>query len=243
MFKHQGRSRSYKHNLLIAIFLSFVAGIVNVAGFLAIKEMITHVTGHFAFFIHDASNLQFWKGTIYLFYIFCFLSGSFTSSYIIEKFRTNKKLNVFLIPIAVEIFILSSIALISNFELEYRTEIIASSLLFAMGLQNSCVTKISDAVVRTTHLTGLFTDLGIELSQLFFCKSSIRMKWIKSKIKLRVYIIFFFFSGGLTGGFFYSEVGWELNSLFVAAAILLFSLFYDEIQFSRKSLLKKIKEY
>ncbi|WP_409222026.1 DUF1275 family protein [Cellulophaga lytica] len=40
-----------------------------------------------------------------------------------------------------------------------------------MGLQNSFVTKISNAVVRTTHLTGLFTDLGIELSQLFFSKS------------------------------------------------------------------------
>ena len=39
--------------------------------------------------------------------------------------------------------------------------------MFAMGLQNALVTKISNATVRTTHLTGLFTDLGIELSQLF----------------------------------------------------------------------------
>jgi hypothetical protein len=26
------------------------------------------------------------------------------------------------------------------------------------------VTKISQSTIRTTHLTGLFTDLGIELS-------------------------------------------------------------------------------
>jgi uncharacterized membrane protein YoaK (UPF0700 family) len=39
-----------------------------------------------------------------------------------------------------------------------------------MGVQNSMVTQISNSIVRTTHLTGLFTDLGIELSQLFFIK-------------------------------------------------------------------------
>lgn len=54
----------------------------------------------------------------------------------------------------------------SNLMLE-NSNIIAFSLLFAMGLQNALVTKISNATVRTTHLTGLFTDLGIELSQLF----------------------------------------------------------------------------
>lgn len=54
----------------------------------------------------------------------------------------------------------------SNLMLE-NSNIIAFYLLFAMGLQNALVTKISNATVRTTHLTGLFTDLGIELSQLF----------------------------------------------------------------------------
>jgi uncharacterized membrane protein YoaK (UPF0700 family) len=43
-------------------------------------------------------------------------------------------------------------------------------LLSSMGVQNSMVTQISNSIVRTTHLTGLFTDLGIELSQLFFYK-------------------------------------------------------------------------
>jgi len=46
----------------------------------------------------------------------------------------------------------------------------AFSLLFAIGLQNSLVTRISEAVIRSTHLTRLFTHLGIELSQLFFTK-------------------------------------------------------------------------
>ena len=61
--------------------------------------------------------------------------------------------------------------------------IIACSLLFAMGLQNSLVTKISNATVRTTHLTGLFTDLGIELSQLFFYKEPQMKQKLYSSIK------------------------------------------------------------
>ena len=41
----------------------------------------------------------------------------------------------------------------------------ASLLSFAMGMQNSLVTRLSGSVVRTTHLTGVVTDLGIEIAR------------------------------------------------------------------------------
>jgi uncharacterized membrane protein YoaK (UPF0700 family) len=41
----------------------------------------------------------------------------------------------------------------------------AALLCAAMGMQNSMVTRLSGAVVRTTHLTGVVTDLGIEAAQ------------------------------------------------------------------------------
>lgn len=72
MFRHQGRSRTLKHNINIAIVLSFVAGIVNVTGFLSFKQLTTNVTGHFALFINDVAEVEFWKGTIYFLYIFHF---------------------------------------------------------------------------------------------------------------------------------------------------------------------------
>ena len=99
-----------------------------------------------------------------------------------------------------------------------------------MGLQNSFVTKISNAVVRTTHLTGLFTDLGIDVSQLFFPKSYPNREKLKANIKLRIYIISFFFAGGLTGGLLYSK--FELNTLILAAMILISSLFYDDFRYN-----------
>ncbi len=231
MFRHQGKSRTPKHNLRIATILSLVAGIVNVTGFLSFKQLTTNVTGHFALFINDVADFELWKGTVYLLYILSFLVGSFLSSFLIEKFRENKKLNVYVLPTIIECLVLISIALLSNFiDLNYP-DLIACLLLFAMGLQNSYVTKISNAIVRTTHLTGLFTDLGIELSQLFFPKTHPHREKLKATIKLRVYIISFFFGGGLIGGFLYSRLDWKLNTLILGAFILLVSLFFDDVRY------------
>ena len=231
MFKHQGKNRTLKHNLQIASVLSLVAGIVNVVGFLAITQLTTNVTGHFALFIYDVAHFEFWKGTIYLLYILSFLAGSFSSSILIETFKENQKLNVFVLPTLIECLILISVAVLGSFvELQYPN-LIACLLLFAMGLQNAYVTKISNATVRTTHLTGLFTDLGIDLSHMFTYKSALQRSKLKSAIKLRLYIISFFFGGGLIGGFLYSKLNMELHTLFFAAAVLLISLFYDEFRF------------
>tara|TARA_A100001391_G_scaffold137400_1_gene95970 strand:- start:183 stop:956 length:774 start_codon:yes stop_codon:yes gene_type:complete len=242
MFRHQGKSRTLKHNLRIATILSFVAGIVNVTGFLEFKQLTTNVTGHFALFMNDVANFEFWKGTIYFLYIFSFLFGSFVSSFLIEKFKENRKLNIYVLPTIIECLILLSIAIISNTgEIKYP-DLIVCSLLFAMGLQNSFVTKISNAIVRTTHLTGLFTDLGIELSQLFFPDSHPNREKIKSTIKLRIYIICFFFLGGIIGGYLYSRLDLKLNTLIFGAIILLISLFYDDLRYKLIRTNRKYKQ-
>lgn len=239
MFRHQGKSRTLKHNLKIAIVLSFVAGIVNVTGFLAFKQLTTNVTGHFALFINDVADFEFLKGTIFFIYIFSFFFGSFFSSFLIEKFRATKRLNVFVYPTIIEFLVLVSIGLASNVLKNDYSDFIICLLLFAMGLQNSFVTKISNTVVRTTHLTGLFTDLGIDVSQLFFPKTYPYREKLKANIKLRIYIISLFFAGGLIGGFLYSKVGLKLNTLIFAAVILLSSLFYDDFRYRLIKLKRK----
>lgn len=231
MFRHQGKSRTIQHNLQIATVLSFVAGIVNVSGFLAFKQLTTNVTGHFALFINDLADFEYLRGMVYFLYIFSFFLGSFVSGLLIEKFRENKKLNVFLLPTLLESLILLAIGLLSNVVSTDFADLIICSLLFAMGLQNSFVTEISNAVVRTTHLTGLFTDLGIEIAKLSFPKSHPNRKKLKSTIKLRIYIIAFFFAGAMAGGFIYTKLEMKLNTLILAAFILMGSLFYDDFRY------------
>lgn len=69
MFTHKGKTRTLKHNLNIASLLSFVAGIVNVAGFLSVQRMTTNVTEHFDFLLKKSSNSISGRD-LYIFYIF-----------------------------------------------------------------------------------------------------------------------------------------------------------------------------
>lgn len=73
MFTHHGKSRTLSHNLKIASLLSFVAGVVNVAGFLAVQKLTTNVTGHFAFFVDEVLNFIL----VQALRIFCISSFSF----------------------------------------------------------------------------------------------------------------------------------------------------------------------
>lgn len=232
MFRHQGQHRTLAHNLSIASLLSFVAGIVNVAGFLSVQKLTTNVTGHFAFFVDEVFRLEFLKGIIYAFYIFFFFAGSFASSFLVELINKRSGKYVYVIPAIVESLILFTVAFSGHFLIRSYPDAIAFFLLFAMGLQNSLVTKISNATVRTTHLTGLFTDLGIELSQLFFYREKEQVDKLKSSIRLRFTIIAFFFIGGIAGGVFFTMLG--LQVLSIAAGTLLLGIMLDEIKLKLK---------
>ena len=236
MFRHKGKTRTLKHNLRIATLLSFVAGVVNVTGFLSVQKLTTNVTGHFAFFVDEIFKQNFWQGIHYFLYILFFFLGSFFSSFSIElTSKINDRL-IYRIPVIAESLILISVAVFGQKIILISPNILAYSLLFAMGLQNSLVTTISNAAVRTTHLTGLFTDLGIELSQLFFYKSKDQKDKLYSSIKLRLTIISFFFLGGLTGGILYSKI--NLFVLFFAGILLLIGLIYDDIKLKIKRQMK-----
>ncbi len=228
MFRHKGKTRTLKHNLRIASLLSFVAGIVNVGGFLAVQRLTTNVTGHFAFFVDEIFKLNFWQGFVYFLYIFFFFLGSFVSNLIVEIISKTSDRLIYIIPTIIESVILILLAVFGQFLISQNPNLLACSLLFAMGLQNSLVTTISNATVRTTHLTGLFTDLGIELSQLFFYKQKDQKDKLYSSIKLRLTIITFFFLGGILGGIFYSTL--KLYVLAIAATVLIIGIIYDDLK-------------
>ena len=209
---------------------------VNVTGFLAVQRLTTNVTGHFTYFVHSFLQADYFYAFIYLTYLFFFLFGSFTSNFLIEIVSRINERYIYVVPVTVEIFILTAIGLAGHKFIDDDPNVIACALLFAMGLQNSLVTQISNAVVRTTHMTGLFTDLGIELSQLFFYKTEVQKKKLTSSIKLRLTIISFFFIGGITGGELFEKIG--TKTLVTGAFALTTGLVYDTIKF-RIILLKR----
>ena len=230
MFRHQGKNRTFIHNLRLATLLSFVAGIVNVTGVLSIKTLTTNVTGHFAYFAEEVMKRNYSAAITFFIFTIFFLIGSFVSNFLAEIISKKNPNLSHVIPISLEIIVLISVGIfggqseLSSFDGRW----IAFSMLFAMGIQNSLVTKISQSTVRTTHLTGLFTDLGIELSQLFFYKKPEETKKLKTSIYLRLSIIIFFFLGCFSGGFMYIFL--EMKTLFISAFFLLLALLYDYIR-------------
>ncbi|TDE43275.1 DUF1275 domain-containing protein [Flavobacterium rhamnosiphilum] len=230
MFRHQGKNRTFIHNLRLATLLSFVAGIVNVTGVLSIQTLTTNVTGHFAYFAEEIMKRDYAAAITFFVFTIFFLFGAFTSNFLAELISKKHPNLSHLIPISLEMIVLIGVGMfgaqsaLSSIEGKW----IAFSMLFAMGIQNSLVTKISQSTVRTTHLTGLFTDLGIELSQLFFYKKPEEKKKLKTSIYLRLSIIAFFFIGCFSGGFLYNLL--EMKTLFVAATFLLIALLYDYIR-------------
>ncbi|HMR17981.1 MAG TPA: YoaK family protein [Sphingobacterium sp.] len=229
MLRHRGKRRTDYHNLQLAFVLSFVAGIVNVASVLALKVFTTNITGHFAYFAEELIDFRIELAITFLVYVTCFLIGAFTSNFFAEFFSRRNPSLAYTLPLIMEIMAISCAVFFLNPDFSYYVELTAMALLYSMGVQNAMVTKISKSVVRTTHLTGIFTDLGIEISQLLFYKESkIRQKLFRS-IQLKATIVASFFVGGIVGGIGFKY--WQIYILCLPIAVLTLTTAHDYLRY------------
>lgn|SRR5690606_13696933 len=230
MLRHRGKGRTYTHNLRLASLLSTVAGMVNICGVLALGTLTTNVTGHFAFFaenlfLHDFNTALTFMAYIVFFSLGALVSGILTES--AEKFHT-----AYIMPLVLEMMLLGMAATFGDTWAESGNAVatgLSCGLLFAMGLQNALVTRVSQSVVRTTHLTGIFTDLGIELAQRILYQKDTDRKRIHRSIFLKLMIVLGFFLGGIFCGYLYLHV--QLKALFLPVGVLLVTVGYDQLLF------------
>lgn len=165
MFQHEGPSRSERQNRILAGYLAFVGGFVNSAGFVLIGVFTSHVTGNVGRFSIAAANGEAGAAATTFLIVTAFMAGAFFASMAIESDFFGRSANGYAVALFGEAALLvvfthtSSVtppAYLRLLDLE------GAILSCAMGMQNSLVTRLSGAVVRTTHLTGVLTDLGIE---------------------------------------------------------------------------------
>jgi len=101
------------------------------------------------------------------------------------------------------------------------------SLSFLMGLQNAVVTRISNARVRTTHVSGTATDIGIELAMLFDVlrrkESPQNAPQYLERLRLHFYTILAFLLGGVAGIWLFRWLGY-LFLIVVGAGLLALAL-------------------
>lgn len=225
MLRHIGKRRSFDHNLKLAILFCLNAGFINAAGILAFAVLTTNVTGHAALMAVNIAAGQWRVARIAALWLFLFFSGAFISSSIIRRTGRSRPF-AYTLPIVMIMVILVPVIVKGDsaresFEL---TEFFAGCLLFAMGAQNAIVSMISGSVVRTTHLTGMVTDLGIDLSHALF-KNTEPDKQLRRRLLLRGAIIVFFLIGGISGAILFVEFGFY--SFIIPVFILLIALLFD----------------
>jgi uncharacterized membrane protein YoaK (UPF0700 family) len=99
-------------------------------------------------------------------------------------------------------------------------------LCFIMGLQNAVITKISKAEIRTTHITGLVTDLGIELGKLFYINRSHPASPVlanRQRLRVQGSLVLGFLLGGLVGALGFKHGGY-ITTLPLAALLWILCL-------------------
>jgi uncharacterized membrane protein YoaK (UPF0700 family) len=100
-------------------------------------------------------------------------------------------------------------------------------LCFTMGLQNAIITKLSNAVIRTTHVTGMVTDIGIALGRIVYSRTggcAVGVAPELATLRLLTSLIVLFFVGGVTGAIGFKHAGFfftlPLSAILVLLAVM-----------------------
>jgi uncharacterized membrane protein YoaK (UPF0700 family) len=187
MFRHQGPGRSDAQNRGVAGYLAFFGGYVNSVGFLLIGSFTSHVTGNVGRLANDIVARQTEAAVLAAGMIAAFCAGAFVASMSIESNFFGRTANAYGFALLLEAALLLAFTVLAGETVSVHPrlhDLEAAVLCAAMGMQNSLVTRLSGAVVRTTHLTGVITDIGIEAARWF--------RWWRSTLseRLRVKLAF-----------------------------------------------------
>ena len=224
-----GKHRSQESNRELARFLAFMAGATNAGGFLAVKQYTSHMSGIVSAM---ADNLALWDielASTAFGALVSFMAGAACSSILINWGRRKNQHSEFAFPLMLEAVLMLSFGLLGgNLEHHEGLFVPASVMLlcFIMGLQNAIITKLSHSEIRTTHVTGMVTDIGIELGKLFYINTSRHdpsrpmVRADRDKLWLLTSLVGLFFAGGVAGAIGFKHVGFK-STLFLAAMLLI----------------------
>ncbi len=225
----QGEDRDRHLNRQLAWSLAFVAGAVNAGGFLAVKTYTSHVTGVVSRVADEIILGDMAMATMAAGVVACFFAGAFCAGLLINLGRRHRFRSHYAFSLMVEAALLLVFGLMgAHLHTIERFFVPATVALlsFVMGMHNSIVTNLSNAEVRTTHLTGIVTDMGLETSRLLYFNVDEQSRsgpilGNRKKLKLHALILASFFVGGLAGAAGFKHVGYKMTVFLAAFLILL----------------------
>ena len=211
-----GRRRTTAANRHLGFALAVVAGAINAGGFLAVQQYTSHMTGIVSAM---ADNIALGAYDLVLGGaggLLSLLLGAACSAIMVNYSRRRRLHGEFALPLLLEAFLLLCFGLLGA-----RLATVAGLfvpvtvmlLCFIMGLQNALITKLSKADIRTTHITGIVTDIGIELGKSLYWNSSGSSKQPpvavnRAKLQMLTLLALSFFLGGVVGAFGFKYLGY-----------------------------------
>jgi uncharacterized membrane protein YoaK (UPF0700 family) len=218
--------RTPQTDLKLGAVLAFVAGATNAGGLLAVGQYTSHMTGILSSVADRLVLGQLALAGAGLGALLAFLLGAMCTAWLVNWGMRKNLQSAYGLPLMIEAVLLlvfglfgASITLMTTVFLPLTVVL----LCFIMGLQNAVITKISRAVIRTTHVTGLITDFGIELGKLLYVNrlpGSPAIRANRDRLRVHGQLIGSFFLGGLAGALGFKHLGY-ISTVPLAALLLL----------------------
>jgi len=211
-----GSERSARANWQLGGALAFVAGAANAGGFLAVQQYTSHMTGIVSAMADNIVLGQFTLVLAGLAAVSCFLGGAMLSSWLVNWARGHHLRSEFALPLLLEAALLMLFGVLGARIHEQVTLYVSLTVLllcFIMGLQNAIITKVSKAEIRTTHVTGLMTDIGIELGRLlYWSRDAVPAPAVaeeRHRLRMHVTLVLLFFTGAVLGALGFKHIGFQ----------------------------------
>lgn len=235
---NQSISHYSPSNIAIWLVLAFQAGLLNIGGFLAGHAYVSHVTGFASSFGVALANGD--RKTAYMVagVPLLFLMGSMVSGFFVDlrlKLRKAPKYYItfgIMFVLILFIFLAGVTGFLGTFGSEESSYTLLCLMCFICGIQNGTISIVSRSVVRTTHLTGITTDLGLGLVRLMN-KSHIQINEIQERnaTLMRLGLIVFFITGSAAGGIIFTKMHfWGFLLPLSIAGALFFMMYYFQIK-------------
>lgn len=212
MLISQGDARGLDADRRLACTLAVVAGALNAAAFQAVGFFSANMTGNVSSLSARLASGGLGSGAFYLAIVLIFIAGAACSTLLINLGRRRKIHAIYAYSILAEAILMGLLSCATVW-LPSTTQgpVLVLGLSFLMGLQNAVVTRISEARVRTTHVSGMITDIGIELAMLFDIvrgrETDADRSAQSSRLRLHAQTVAAFLAGGVAGVIIYRMVG------------------------------------
>jgi len=216
--KLSGDRRTSTANRHLGVSLAFIAGAINAGGFLAVDRYTSHMTGIVSSMADSLVTNNMAVVLVGLGSLAAFIAGSAYSAILINWGRHHRTHSKYAYPLLWEAMLLLCFGLMGGYLELHQSGFIPITVMllcFIMGLQNAIITKISNAEIRTTHMTGIVTDIGIELGKIVYINSQAEsahyqpVRANKARLLMLSSMLLAFFCGGTAGAFGFHYVGYS----------------------------------